>query len=152
MGTTNQPEILSHDSVSAPPLPGEVGRVSAADEERGRFDLNRVSAPPLIEDREDVCLAKEEELSFDEERKLILLDGLIADQEARKNWGERVFWLLVAWLIADFLTVCLQGFGWTHFHVSDSIVITMIGTTTVNVLSLGYIVANYLFPKSATPS
>lgn len=114
-----------------------------------RLSLDSVSAPPLVDDQGDVCLAEQEKLSFDEERERVRLQGLINDQQARKSWGERVFWLLVAWLLVDFSVVCFQGFGWGRFHISDSIVITLISTTTVNVLSLGYIVANYLFPKPA---
>lgn len=116
------------------------------------LNLSDVSAPPLIDDAEDVRLAEEEQRSFEKERQRIQLQGLIDDQEARKKWAERVFWLLVAWLSADFLCVCWQGFEWNGFHVSDSILITLITTTTVNILSLGYIVANYLFPKSSTDS
>ena len=110
-------------------------------------DLSAVSAPPLLDDPADVRLAQDEERWFAKERSRVQLQGLINDLEARRKWGERVFWLLVGWLIADFLFVCFQGFGYNGFHVSDPIIITLISTTTVNVLGLGYVVANYLFPK-----
>jgi hypothetical protein len=113
-----------------------------------QLDLNSVSAPPLIGDQADVSLAQDEVRYFARERESIILKGLADDQEARNKWGERVFWLLAGWLIADFLCVCFQGFGYKGFHVSDPIIITLVSTTTVNVIGLGYIVANYLFPKS----
>lgn len=113
------------------------------------LNLNSVSAPPVVDDVADVCLAEEEERSFEHERQRISLQGLIDDVKARKKWGERVFYLLIAWLITDLLCICLQGFSAFGFHVSDAIIITLISTTTANVLGLGYVVANYLFPKSS---
>jgi hypothetical protein len=117
-------------------------------DDKPELDLRSVSAPPLLDDQGDMRLAHDEERWFSKARGQVHLKGLIDDQEARKKWGERVFWLLVGWLLADFLCVCFQGFRWNEFHVSDAIVIALISTTTVNVLGLGYIVANYLFPKS----
>lgn len=116
-------------------------------DEKQEFDLSSVSAPPIIDGPADVTLAEDEQRWFSRERKRVELLGLINDLEARRKWGERVFWLLVGWLIADFLCVCFQGFTYNGFHVSDPIIIALITTTTVNVLGLGYIVANYLFPK-----
>ena len=110
-------------------------------------DLSVVTVPPLIDDPADERLAEEEHDWFDKERKWIQLKGLAQDQDARKKWGNRVFWLLVGWLVTVFAAFIFQGFGWFHFHVSDSVLIALISTTTANVLSLGYIVANYLFPK-----
>jgi hypothetical protein len=110
-------------------------------------DLSVVTAPLLIEDQADERLAEEELDWFDKEKKRIRLKGLSHDLDARKTWGERVFWLLVAWLIVVLIGFVFQGFGLGGFHVSDSVLIALISTTTANVLGLGYIVANYLFPK-----
>jgi hypothetical protein len=118
--------------------------------ERGQrpdLDLDIVSAPPLVDDQNDVRLAEEEQRWFEKEKKRVHLKGLVDDQEARRKWGERVFWLLVTWLGLVFLCVCAEGFRWNEFHISDSVLIALISTTTANVLSLGYIVAKYLFPK-----
>jgi len=43
----------------------------------------------------------------------------------------------------------LQGFGlrsW-EFKLSDPVMLAVIGSTTVNILGILYVVANYLFPK-----
>lgn len=69
------------------------------------------------------------------------------DMMDRGKWGSRVFWLLAFWLLALVGVMILQGFQLHGFRLDKSIIITFITTTTVNVLSLGYIVANYLFPK-----
>jgi hypothetical protein len=110
-------------------------------------DLKKVKTPPLLEDAGDEELAKEEENSFTKEHEKLQIQGMTDDLRARKNWGKRVFYLLVMWLLVVVLSVMCQGFAWWKFHVSDSVLITLITTTTANVLSLGYIVANYLFPK-----
>jgi hypothetical protein len=73
--------------------------------------------------------------------------ALEQDIQGRGDWGQRIFWLLVVWLVAVVGIVVLQGFAIHKFHLDNSVVIAFIGTTTVDVLSLGYIVANYLFPK-----
>ena len=72
-----------------------------------------------------------------------LLDNILR----RGNWGNRIFWLLLGWLIAVVAIVTAQGFGFAGFHLDNSIMLAFIGTTTLDVLSLGYIVANYLFQK-----
>ena len=44
-----------------------------------------------------------------------------------------------------------EGFGARiGFKLSDSIIVAAIGATTVNVLGMLYVVANYLFPKKLT--
>jgi hypothetical protein len=65
----------------------------------------------------------------------------------RANWAGHVLKLLIGWLVSVIFVVICQGFGIGRFHLDSSIVIAFIGTTTANVLALGYIVANYLFPK-----
>jgi hypothetical protein len=68
--------------------------------------------------------------------------------EKRGDWGNRAFWLLVGWLFVLVGILLFQGFHRWGFSLDRSIVITFIETTTADVLGLGYIVVNYLFPKS----
>jgi hypothetical protein len=65
--------------------------------------------------------------------------------KGRGDWGTRIFWIMVSWLAAVVIAVGLQGFGGWKFHLSDSVIIAFITTTTVNVIGLGYIVAKYFF-------
>jgi hypothetical protein len=78
----------------------------------------------------------------------LLNNELQENIERRGNWGERVFWLLVGWLLSVVGVVLCQGFVYKGFHLDNSVIIAFIATTTVDVLSLGYIVANYLFQKN----
>jgi hypothetical protein len=105
-----------------------------------------VAAPTDRSDRTKVYLElelKQAEL----DRSLILNRELGENITHRGTWGNRVFWMLIGWLLSVLAVVLLQGFDFCNFHLDDSVVIAFISTTTVNVLSLGYIVANYLFPK-----
>jgi hypothetical protein len=69
------------------------------------------------------------------------------DAEHRDKWARRLFPLCAGWLLAVVLVMGLEGFHVWGFHLDNSVVIAFIGTTTADVLGLGYIVVNYLFPK-----
>ena len=74
--------------------------------------------------------------------------GLQQDIQERKKYAHRIFCLICSWLSAIFLLLILQGFGpHSRFKLSDSIVLAAIGSTTVNVLGIFYIVTHYLFPQ-----
>jgi hypothetical protein len=91
-----------------------------------------------------------EKADLEQKRYGTQTSGLTQDIAERKKYAGFFFGLSCAWLVAIMTIVMLQGFGsfWKQpFKLSDSIVLTMIGSTTVNVLGILYIVANYLFPK-----
>lgn len=69
------------------------------------------------------------------------------DRTERQKYAHRVFCLISCWLIGVFLLLVAQGWALRGFRLSDSIVITAVGSTTASVLGLFLIVANYLFPK-----
>ncbi len=70
----------------------------------------------------------------------------------RDRWAKKLFPLCAGWLISVVAVLMLEGFHVLGFHVlgfhlDNSVLIAFIGTTTADVLGLGYIVVNYLFPK-----
>ena len=75
------------------------------------------------------------------------------DLTERKKYAGRIFWLVVGWIVAIFAVIVLQGFSdKTGFSISDNVLMTLIGGTTINILGIFIVVANYLFPKpNATP-
>jgi hypothetical protein len=81
--------------------------------------------------------------------KLKLVNAALSqDTQHRGNWARRLLPLCSGWLIAVVLVLILEGFHVYSFHLDNSVLIAFIGTTTADVLGLGYIVVNYLFPKS----
>ena len=73
--------------------------------------------------------------------------GLKQDIAERKTYAYRIFVLICCWLIAVFLLLIAEGFAFHGFALSNAVVLAVIGSTTVNVLGIFYIVTHYLFPK-----
>lgn len=82
------------------------------------------------------------------------------DRVGRKNFAAWIFWFLMAWMIfvgfLVFLDACdgarLLPFHrvWLiHFGMDEKTLLALLGTTTLNVIGIFAIVANYLFPKKA---
>jgi hypothetical protein len=71
--------------------------------------------------------------------------SLFDDLEARKKFATRIFWLTVGWLIAVLVIVVWSGAGW--LRLDTKIVLGLIGSGSVNVLTLFGSVTGYLFPK-----
>ena len=97
------------------------------------------------------ALVKAEEEDWDEARKRALVEGLRQDIAERKAYANKVFKLVCFWLFGLFILLLLAGFPRPPFYLSDSVLIAIISGTTVNVLGLFAIVANYLFPKRLDP-
>lgn len=70
------------------------------------------------------------------------------DREERLKYGDRAFYLVVSWLIAVGVVVVLHGFKVCGFSLSDPVLVTLVGSTTVSVIGIFLIVANYLFPRT----
>ena len=72
------------------------------------------------------------------------------DTEERKRFALRIFILTCIWLTIVMLVVLANGFGTAGlipFRLSDPIVLGLIGSTTLNIVGVFLVVANYLFPK-----
>lgn len=64
----------------------------------------------------------------------------------RKKFAKRVFFLITAFLLLVFLVLFLCGFRLaTRFVLSDTVLITLLGSTTATVISLFAFVMKYLF-------
>jgi hypothetical protein len=73
------------------------------------------------------------------------LDNFLSNQEARKKYSYRIFLITSGWLISVVSILLLAGFK--KIVLSDSVLIALLGTTTVNVLGFFLIVIQYLFNK-----
>lgn len=82
------------------------------------------------------------------EKKRALLVGLIQDIQQRKEFGNKIYWLIVFWVIGILVLLSCQGVGVFDFNLSDKVLITLIGGTTLNVLGIFVIVAKYFFRTS----
>jgi hypothetical protein len=64
--------------------------------------------------------------------------------EARKSYAKKIFIMVSIWLGLMILIIIFQGVG--SIKLSDSVLITLITTTTLNVITLFYFIIKNLFP------
>ena len=102
---------------------------------------------------------KEEKVTLDEEkkegiRKLQLqndilqaeLDKIKRDNTSRGKMGNIIAIIVSAWLALVMVIMFLVGFR--EIELTDKVLITLLATTSLNVIGLLVIVSNYLFNKS----
>ena len=65
--------------------------------------------------------------------------------ELKAKFSFRIFLLVIIWLAVVLLIIVFNGYGAWGFSLSDSVVITLIGSTTANILGLLVIVLKYVF-------
>jgi len=73
------------------------------------------------------------------------LSNFLLNQAARGKYSHRIFLITISWLIAVITILTLVGFN--IMHLSDAVLIALLGSTTVNVLGFFVIVIQYLFNK-----
>ena len=91
-----------------------------------------------------------EHLDLEYERKKAELEHLKDHFQQRKKYARRILNLTCAWIFAVFALLLLDGFAWKGFHLSDSIILTALGTTTANIVGVLVIVAKYFFPSDSS--
>lgn len=108
----------------------------------------------LVDAEEPKTLDPETRAAYNEETKDLQDDqlreaikDLQQDRVQRKQYADRLFRLVVVWLIVVGVMVFLHGFSDFPFKLPVAVLNTLIGSTTASILGLFAIVANYLFPK-----
>ncbi len=154
-----QEEPLNIDDISSAPF--QVSGYASLE----LREIPKKEAEKYYEDFEDRI--NEAKASIEEERFRILKQ----DREERQKYARYLFQLICAWLLGIYSIIMFSGFGSTtvrinlsdvpgvqrleefkpSFQLSDAVLLALIGGTTINVLGLFVIVANYLFnsPKDA---
>ncbi len=92
-------------------------------------------------------LAEEEEQSLADARQRSDIADRDQDREQRKAYARRLYWLVVVWLVVVGAILIVQGFAYLDFKLPVEGLTTLIGSTTISVIGLFAIVANYLFPR-----
>lgn len=73
------------------------------------------------------------------------VENFIQNQIARQKYSHRIFLITCYWLSAVLLILILSGFK--VLNLPTSVLLALIGTTTINVLGFFVIVIQYLFNK-----
>jgi hypothetical protein len=104
-----------------------------------REDVANTSATP------DTETQASENSTYKDKYDAITLLNFTQNVEARKRYSNRIFITTSGWLISVVCILIAVGLGW--LKLSDSILIALLGTTTINVLGFFVIVIQYLFNK-----
>ena len=101
---------------------------------------------PEISDAPDA--ETEEEIDrFEYEHNKLILQEHQQTINLRTDFAKKIFWLVIGWVVAIFAILILQGFAMAHFNLANSIILALIGSTTLNIVGLLYVVTHYLFPQ-----
>ncbi len=124
--------------------------------------LRQIEEPPS---EPDEVSFEAEARSLDRKAKEIELEDLKEgvehrkqDREQRRTYASLAFALVCIWLAAVLWFLYLQGVGgnvivlsgllhFGPFHLSDSVLIMLIGSTTASVVAIFIVVARHLFPR-----
>ncbi|MCR8918387.1 hypothetical protein [Bacteroides sp. ET225] len=69
------------------------------------------------------------------------------DRDQRKDFAERIYSFAAIYMFGVFVILFLSGTQTTNFKLSDNVLITLLGTTTANVIGILIIVVTYLFSR-----
>ena len=67
------------------------------------------------------------------------------DNTGRREFSRSIFTVTVIWMFLVLMIIIQSASG--RWHLSDSVLIALITTTTANVIGVFIIVANYLFNR-----
>lgn len=85
--------------------------------------------------------------------KKVDIEGRKQDIKERKAYADRIFWLVVAWLVFVGYILIAHGARWPWmaqylgFNLPEAVLIALITTTTGGVVGILLIVVQYLFPR-----
>lgn len=121
----------------------------------------------ILEDLQDDNKKKEKSqekatnLTKDDEEKLYLdalqikndisreeLEGRQQDRTLRKELGDKIYNFVSFYMFCVFFILVLSGIRCNSFTLSDTVLISILGTTTANVIGVLVIVATYYFNKN----
>lgn len=67
------------------------------------------------------------------------------DRDQRKDFALRIFNFVSLYMFGVFSLLVMSGIGTNDFHLSDTVLVTLLGTTTATVIGVFNFVARYLF-------
>ena len=102
---------------------------------------------PLDEDPDLSVGLPEHKLEFEVSCLQQEFDQLSDNHDLRLSYTGKIFWLVAAWLTCVVICVLLSGFNGWGFKLSDTVMISFITSTTINVVGLFVLVAKWMFPS-----
>jgi len=84
-----------------------------------------------------------DESNYAEDKRILEVTRLQGENTSRQQLTNQIFVVTVLWIFMIIIIVVACGSG--HLKLSDSVLITLITTTTLNVFGFMVIVVKYLF-------
>ena len=116
----------------------------------GNLDVESIISREIEEkDPDTYRVVSWEQAALDSAERQESLEGIKQNREERKLYAKHYYGLVRGWVIAIIVLVLVHGVlaALKLDFLSDAVLMTLLGTTTATVISIIYIVANYLFPK-----
>lgn len=102
------------------------------------------NTPPADIESVQRVISERDQIEMD--RLRVELTSFRNDIKARKLFAWLIFALVVIWLGAIIWIVIATGSGW--YKLSDTVLITLVTSTTVNITGFFLIVTQYIFPSA----
>lgn len=80
------------------------------------------------------------------------LESYRQDTHERRTFARYIFWMVALWLLGIFAVVVCRGVKTLNFELSDTVMVALITTTTINVAAFFLAVTKYLFPSKPEPT
>jgi len=77
------------------------------------------------------------------------LEGKRQDREERKDFADKIYYLLIGFLVVVFSIIFLSGFDSIQFTMSDVILTTLLATSSANIIGIFIFVVKYLFKSNS---
>lgn len=111
-------------------------------EERRHFHILRI--PEQIDKTVSVD-ADARTAKFQEQLQKARLRSFEQWIELKEKFSKQIFYLTIGWLIVVLAIVVFKGYELFGFDLSDNVIMTLIGSTTANILGLLVIILKYVF-------
>lgn len=73
------------------------------------------------------------------------------DTSLRKKFSWAIYRFLSFWMLFMLIIVIMAGYGHSgYFVLSESVLVTLLGSTSVSVIGIFMVVARYFFPQPTT--
>lgn len=79
------------------------------------------------------------------------LESLTQDRKERKKFANKLYWFLLGFILCVVILVFLSGNKCLNFNLSDAVLVTLLTTTSANIIGVFVFVVRYLFNTNKYP-
>lgn len=101
----------------------------------------------IAKDEGDRIKQKYQEEKWKTENNILAeeLEGIKQDRAQRKEFAIRIFNFVSLYMLGVFFVLVMSGITCNNFLLSDTVLVTLLGTTTATIIGVFNFVARYLF-------